>query len=129
VQAGGTGCVLALADVEGAITVSGSSDSTLSLCDMVSNASGTSFIMSGNGSSVAANCIQTVGTAVVTGNLDVTCARLREHASAVADPFADVEEPALEGPCHPVGVGHNNQTTTVSPDWDHASGMRSKHFC
>jgi Flp pilus assembly protein TadG len=129
VQSGGTGCVLALSDTEGAITVSGSSESTLSLCDMVSNATGTAFVMSGNGSSVSANCIQTVGTAEVTGNLQVACASLREHAAAVADPFADVEEPALTGACQSAIVGQNNTTTVVSAIESHASGMRSRRYC
>jgi Flp pilus assembly protein TadG len=129
VQSGGTGCVLALSDTEGAITVSGSSESTLSLCDMVSNATGTAFIMSGSGSSVSANCIQTVGTAEVTGNLQVACASLREHAAAVADPFADVEDPALSGACQSATVGQNNTTTVVSPIESHTSGMQSRRYC
>ncbi len=130
VQSGGSGCVLALSrTAEGAITVTGSSDSTLTLCDMISNAAGTSFIMSGNGSSVSANCIQTSGTAVTTGNLSVVCEHLREHAAPVADPFADVEEPALTGACQSGDVGRNNATTVVTPTEAHASGMMSRRYC
>lgn len=129
IEQGGTGCVLALSDVEGAITVSGSSDSTLSLCDMVSNANGAAFIMSGGGSSVSANCIQTVGTAQVTANLTVNCGQLRENAGAIADPFAGIEEPALTGACQSGSVGQNSQTTQVAAIEPHASGMPSRRYC
>ena len=129
-EADGTGCVLALSETaQGAITISGSSDSTLTLCDMVSNAAGVSFQMQGMGSSVSANCIQTVGIAVTTDNLTVNCASLRENASAVPDPFEDVEEPALTGACQSGSVGQNNQTTNVTVSETHASGMQSKRFC
>lgn len=129
-RAGGTGCVLALSrTAQGAITVSGSAEATLTRCDMVSNASGTGFMMSGNGSSVSANCVQTAGTAVTTGNLAVACDSVREHAAPVADPFGDVDEPALTGACQPARVGQNNRVTTVAPIESHASGMMSRRFC
>lgn len=128
-EADGTGCVLALSETaQGAITISGSSDSTLTLCDMVSNAAGVSFQMQGMGSSVAANCIQTVGIAVTTDNLTVNCSTLRQNASAVPDPFAHVEEPAVEGPCGSGSVGQNNQTTSVTTNHTHSSGMPSRCY-
>jgi hypothetical protein len=129
-EADGSGCVLALSETaQGAITVSGSSESTLSLCDMISNAAGVSFQMQGQGSSVSANCVQTVGVAVITDNLTVNCETLREHAAAVPDPFADVEEPAMTGACRSGNVGQNNQTTSVTPTDSHASGMPSRRYC
>ena len=129
-QGGGTGCVLALSDTaQGAITISGSSFTSLTLCDMISNAAGVSFEMVGEGSSVSANCIQTVGTAVTTAGLSVVCERLRENSNAVADPFALVEEPAAVGTCRAGSVGQNNQTTTVTPVESHPSGMSSMRFC
>jgi hypothetical protein len=85
--------------------------------------------MSGNSASVSANCIQTVGTVSATENLTVNCDSLREHASPVADPFANVEEPALTGACQPGSVGQNNQTTIVTPVETHASGMMSRRYC
>ena len=128
-EADGTGCVLALSETaQGAITISGSSDSTLTLCDMVSNAAGVSFQMTGMGSSVSANCIQTVGVAVTTDNLTVNCATLRQNASAVPDPFAHVAEPAIEGPCGSGSVGQNNQTTNVTTNHTHSSGMPSRCY-
>ena len=131
VQAGGTGCVLALSrTAQGAITISGSAGLSLANCNMISNAEGTSLVMQGNGSSATVQCIQTVGTAQTTRNLSTSCDAPRENASAVPDPFEHIEEPALEGPCNHSGmVGRNNQATLVSPDWGHASGMRSKRFC
>jgi hypothetical protein len=126
----GTGCVLALSETaQGAITISGSSESTLTLCDMVSNAAGVAFEMVGQGSSVSANCITTVGVAVTTDNLTVNCDTLREYSNPVADPFADVEEPALTGACESGDVGQNNQVTSVTPTESHASGMPSRRYC
>ena len=129
-EADSTGCVLALSETaQGAITISGSSDSTLTLCDMVSNAAGVSFQMQGMGSSVSANCIQTVGIAVTTDNLTVNCSTLRQNASAVADPFAHVAEPAIEGPCSSgLSVGQNGQTTPVTTNHLHSSGMPSRCY-
>lgn len=127
---GGTGCVLALSPTaDGAITVSGSSDSSLTLCDMISNSSGVGFQMSGSGSSVSANCVQTTGTAVTTANLTMNCERVRERASSVADPFAGVPEPALTGACQDGNVGSSGGTTTRNAIEPHASGMPSMLFC
>ncbi len=129
-QGGGTGCVLALSETaQGAIKIAGSSSTSLTLCDMISNAQGVSFQMQGNGSSVSANCIQTVGTAVTTGGLSIVCEKLRENARPVADPFASVPEPSPVGTCQSGSLGQNNRPTEVTPLVLHPpSGLPSMCF-
>lgn len=131
VQEASQGCVLALSrTAQGAISVTGSSDSALSLCDMISNAEGEAFVMSGNGASVSAQCIQTVGTAVTTANLSVECDQLRENADVLGDPFAHLPEPDMTGlPCQSGSVGANNATTSVTAEYPYDSDMNAALFC
>lgn len=130
VGAEGRGCVIALSSVEAsAITVTGSGSINLQACDFVSNGNGISFEMSGAGSVVSANCIQTADSAVITNNLTVVCTDLRENAGIFADPLAGLDEPAVTGVCMNGNVGQNNQTTQVTAVEAHASGMASMRFC
>ncbi|MFK7944125.1 MAG: pilus assembly protein TadG-related protein [Paracoccaceae bacterium] len=127
---GGQGCILALSpDVQGAITITGSSNINLIQCDFISNATGVAFDMSGHGGATIAGCVQTTGSATTTGGLIVTCPELRQNRAPVADPFAGVPEPASTGACQDSNVGQNNQTTSVTPVEPHASGMPSMRFC
>ncbi len=129
-QVGGRGCVIALSpDVQGAITVTGSGFVNLIACDFVSNATGVAFEMSGLGSFVNANCVQTTGTATTTAALNVICPSLRENAAPISDPMATVVEPVATGACQDGGVGQNGQTTQVTAIEAHASGMNAMRFC
>lgn len=127
---GGPGCIIALSPtVQGAITISGSANMTLTGCDLVSNAEGLSFDMNGTGSSVNARCVQAVGVVQATNSLTTECDVLRERASPAPDPYASVTEPALGGTCNNANVGQNNQNTTLSPTELHPSGMPVMRFC
>lgn len=127
---GGPGCIIALSDTtQEAINIGGSADINLDGCDMVSNAAGISFDMDGGGGSVNARCIQTVGTAQTTNSLTTECARLREFSPPAPDPYGSVAEPVPNGACSSSNVGQNNQTTNVSPNSLHSSGMMSRRYC
>lgn len=130
-EAGGQGCVIALSETQqGALTISGSGFLSLTGCDFVSNAAtADSFLMSGLGSVAVSNCVQASGTVTATANLTTTCTSYRENASPVSDPFASVVEPPATGACQDGDVGQNNQTTTVTPNEVHASGMSAMRFC
>ena len=130
-EGGGTGCILALnAAAEGAVTVAGSASLSLTMCDIVSNSvAEAAYLMQGMGSSVAANCVKTAGTALTTGNLSVTCEEVRENTAPVTDPFAAVPEPAAVGACQDGAVGKDGETTDWTHLDSHPSGMDSTRFC
>lgn len=130
-EASSQGCIIALnPTASGAITVGGSSNSILTLCDFVSNSTAPdAFDMVGNGNSTMANCVRTVGQADPTSTLVTTCPTLEENVSPIADPFAHVAEPQATGTCQSGNVGQNNQVTQVTPVEAHASGMSSMRFC
>ena len=132
VSGGSKGCVLALArSAPGAVTATGSAAVSLTGCDIASNSvAADSFLMSGSSTAVTSGCIFTVGEAVTTANLNLTrCPTVSEFAPVVKDPYANVAEPAMVGPCQNSSVGKNNQTTVLSPSDSHPSGVPSMRFC
>lgn len=132
IQGGAPACILALSETaNGAITVSGSTDVSLENCDVASNSvSASAFDMSGTGASMTTGCVYAVGQANVTPDLTLTeCAEVKEHAPVVRDPYRDVAEPAVAGPCENSKVGKPGETTTVTPTYDHPSGVPSRRYC
>ncbi len=132
IENGAAACILALSPTaDGAITVSGSTQVDLDNCDVASNSvSSSSFDMSGTDASMTTGCVHAVGQANVTPDLTLTeCAEVNEHAPVVRDPYRDVAEPALAGPCENSKVGSPNSPTTVTPTYDHPSGVPSRRYC
>lgn len=132
IQGGVAACILALSPTaNGAVTVSGSTQVTLENCDVASNSvSPTSFLMDGTGAGLETGCVYAVGQASVSSGLNLTeCPEVKENAPIVRDPYRDVAEPALAGPCESGKVGKPNRSTTVTPTYDHPSGVPSRRYC
>ena len=131
-QTGSTACVLALAPTaSGAITVSGSTSVGLNGCDVASNSNAAdSVLMSGASAALSAHCVFAVGSAVVTGQLQLSgCPAVREFAPVVRDPYESVAEPAGMGTCRNKNQGSPNATTILTPNDNHPSGVSSMRFC
>lgn len=132
IQGGAPACILALSGTAaGAITVSGSTDVSLENCDVASNSvSSTSFDMSGSSASLSTGCVYAVGQASVSSGLNLAeCPEVQVNSPVVRDPYRDVAEPALAGPCENSKVGKPNNPTIVTPTYDHPSGVPSRRYC
>lgn len=129
---GAGGCVLALSPTAaGAVTVTGSTAVTLTNCDVASDSNAaTSFLMSGSGATLTAGCVYAVGEATTTAGLTLTsCSTVKINSPVVPDPYASVSEPSAVGPCENSRVGSPGNETTVTPTYNHPSGVRSMRFC
>lgn len=94
---GGVACVVSLdPNANNAIRVSGNTDVGLNGCQLALNSSSSqSFVQQGS-SSVSAECLQTVGGVSIGSQNAVSfqCGGARTRANPVADPYADVPDPA-----------------------------------
>ncbi len=132
IQGGGDACLLALDPTAGgAITVTGSSTVTFDGCDVATNSNAEdAFLMSGGAVDMTTGCVNSVGGAVTTANLDLTdCLAPREQAPVIEDPYADVVQPTVSGSCSSSSVGKNNQTTIVTPTEVSSLGIMQTRFC
>lgn len=128
---GGKACVLSLSKTgSGAVTVSGSTQVELNGCDVAANSNASDgFLMSGSSANLSADCVYVVGQGISTGGLSSKCGGLKEFAPVTLDPYADVSEPAALGACKNRNQGSPNSVTTITPDEDHPSGVKSIRFC
>ena len=125
-QQGGTGCLLALSETQAsAITVGGSSVTTLINCEMVSNGPGNSIDHNGATNTVIAGCARATGSVNLNLTAVLTCGAAIENANPISDPLAGVPEPVSTGACQ----GDRVQNETLVPIEAHASGMMSMRFC
>lgn len=134
IEGDATACMLALSgSASGAVTVSGSTDVTLTGCDVASNSVATnSFNMGGLGASITTGCVHAVGGASVTSGLHLSgCAAVKTNAARARDPYADLAEPAIIGACQSKNVGNNKTPTTLTPTDAHplGGGLKSMRFC
>lgn len=130
--ASGNACLLALDPTANrAIQVSGSANVTFDACDIATNSSAAdAFHMQGGAVRLTTGCIHSVGGATTTTALTLTsCAMPNVNAPATRDPYADVAQPAVSGSCQSGNIGQNNQSTTITPQFDHPSGLRATRFC
>lgn len=95
VSSGRPACVLALnRTASGAISTGGSTNVSLSNCDLATNSMSSSAVTStGNGSSVTASCVSAVGNVTVNGTYSLTCPSPISNAPLTADPYANVPMP------------------------------------
>lgn len=127
-------CVLALSpDTARAVTVGGSTQAKFDGCEVFSNSnSSESFYLGGSGQ-LSTDCVGTVGGAISSAGLTLNqCTAIRETQRALTDPYKDVPEPAMEGPCGTRGGmwGTPNGTLeTIAPNFAHSSGYPSRRFC
>lgn len=125
----GVACVLALSrSASGAVTFSGSNDTRLAGCEVASNSNASdAFLMSGS-ARLTTDCVNTVGGARPTSGLIKQCEELREYGPAIPDPYAEVGEPEVVGPCEGNNF-HPNNPVTVTPTHAHPSGIPSRRYC
>lgn len=132
IQGGGDACLLALDPTAGgAITVTGSSTVTFDGCDVATNSNAEdAFLMSGGAVEMTTGCVNSVGGAVATDNLNLTdCPAPKEQAPVIEDPYADVVQPEVSGVCSPSNVGKNKQLTVETPGEISNLGIPLKRYC
>ena len=72
-------------------------------------------------------CVHTVGEAITSTGLSLrSCEAPNQYAPVVRDPYADIAEPNVEGPC--ISQTEKN-TTTFQPNFNHSSGVRALRIC
>jgi Flp pilus assembly protein TadG len=122
-------CVLALAPTASqALTVSGSALVSVENCDLVSNSNASdAFFMQNSAAKLTVGCIRTVGEAITGAGLDMrSCDLPQQLAPVVRDPYGDVAEPAIEGPC----MSESAKTATeFKPNFVHSSGVPALRIC
>ncbi|MGV8986616.1 MAG: pilus assembly protein TadG-related protein [Cypionkella sp.] len=120
-------CVLALSSTaQRAISISGSTDVSLQGCDVASNSNASdAFWMANSSAKLAVNCVDSVGGAVTSSNLQlIGCPAAKEYQPVVRDPYADVAEPSINIPCEA-----NTDVTVFSPTYAHPSGVMAMRIC
>ncbi|AWB48287.1 hypothetical protein HYN69_06970 [Gemmobacter aquarius] len=134
IEGNATACLLALSgSANAAVSVTGSTNVSLTGCDIASNSvSATAFSMGGLGSSLTTGCVNAVGGAIPNASLTLTtCAAVRTNAPRARDPYASLAEPAIIGACNGKNVGNNKTPTTLTPTDVHpiGGGLKSMRFC
>lgn len=134
IEGGSRACMLALSGTaNAAVSVTGSTNVSLTGCDIASNSvSSTAFSMGGLGSALSTGCVNAVGGAAPNASLTLTtCAAVRTNAPRARDPYASLAEPAIIGACNGKNVGNNKTPTTLTPTDVHplGGGLKSMRFC
>lgn len=115
-QQGLRACMLALHQTaSAAIDISGSTTVTLNGCSIMSNSSANDALAVGGSGTLIASCAGAHGGVDADGGMTLTdCDSARERMRRMADPYADVPEPAVSGACKspttfagPSGSVHN----------------------
>lgn len=127
-------CVLALnPTVQAAVSVGGSAGATFNGCDVVSNSnSAQSLDLDGANAGLSVDCASVVGGVGQVAGVDLNvCPSVLTSQRAVADPYAGLAEPVLQGACinGNVGTGAPNSKETVTATEPHPSGVLSRWFC
>lgn len=121
-------CILALSpSASGAIQAFGTSSLDMAACDLVSNSTAADSFAVGGQANVIAGCVYSSGgVSTKPGSVTTTeCPQPVTNSPPVADPYADVQQPAVTGPCA-IGVATN---ATLTPTASHPSGMPAMRFC
>lgn len=113
----GEACILALdPEAAGAVTFTGNALTLINGCNVMSNSLANNSLIVNGSADVTMPCAMAAGGVSVDEGLTLTdpdCSEPQENMTPAADPFADVEEPEVTGPCLslPGGVG----AMTLSP--------------
>lgn len=111
---GGQACILALdPEASGAITFTGNAVSFINGCNVMSNSlSSSSLIVSGS-ADITVPCALAAGEVSVDEGLTLTdCPEAQSNVPPAADPFKDLPEPDLTGPCLTMPSGNGAATLT-----------------
>ncbi|HEX2562255.1 pilus assembly protein TadG-related protein [Phenylobacterium sp.] len=103
-----TACVLALHPTQGsAAQFQGSSTVTLNGCSVMANSVASDALAVQGATIVSTDCLIAVGGVLASGSITMSeCEEPVENAPPVADPYANVPEPALpSGPCRNANYG------------------------
>ena len=129
-------CILALdPTAPRAVEFSGGASLTLSGCEIASNSDANDAIYQGGSSIVEADCINSVGLVTESGGITLTdpeCTAPRENQPVTKDPYDDVAEPTIEGPCenwNTLTNGSPHSTKHINANYNHSSGLLSMRLC
>lgn len=112
---GGQACILALHPEEsGAVTFTGNAVTLIDGCNVMSNSlSNSSLIVSGS-ADVTVPCALAAGGVSVDEGLTLTdCPEAQSNVPPAVDPFKDLPEPDVTGPC--LALPNGNGSETLSP--------------
>jgi Flp pilus assembly protein TadG len=125
VNNGRPACVLALhPTTSGAISTGGSTNVALAGCDIAANSMSQSAITStGNGSSVAAECISAVGNVSVNSTYNLVCAAPIANSPKAPDPYSSVPEPTCASSQNPTQFTRANGNATSRPGQNSADSI------
>lgn len=134
IQNGRPACVLALAPTQsGAVTATGSTDVTLTGCDVASNSISTTAVTVSGSADITTNCVSAVGGVSATSGLNMTeCAEAIENAPLTADPYRNVPEPTVPSACANASelnkfLTNNNQTRNPKPSLGPANAINAAY--
>jgi hypothetical protein len=116
----GTACVLALhPSIGSAAQFQGSSTVTLNGCSVMANSVASDAVAVQGATIVSTDCLIAAGGVLTSGTITMTeCDEPIENAPPVADPYADVPEPAVPGgPCRSQNYG-------PLPNVNYCNGLR-----
>lgn len=129
-------CILALDPTASrAIEFGGGASLTLSGCEIASNSDAPDAVYQGGTSLVEADCVNSVGLVQESGGITLTdpkCTAPRENQPVTKDPYAEVDEPTIEGPCenwNTLTNGSPHHTKHIDANYNHSSGLLSMRFC
>lgn len=101
VENGRPACVLALApNTSGAVTATGSTNVTLTGCDVASNSISSTAVTVSGSAKITTNCVSAVGGVSATSGLTMTeCTDPIENAPLTSDPYRNVAAPSVPASC------------------------------
>jgi hypothetical protein len=118
---GARGCIVSLENsASDAVQFTGNAEISLNGCDVFANSTHTFAVRTGGNARLTTQCVGTAGGFAQHGNSSMTltdCEAPRQYQPPVADPFANVPEPAVPGGCtpHPDLGGPPSKQHTVDP--------------
>jgi hypothetical protein len=112
---GGQACILALDPEEsGAVTFTGNAVSLINGCNVMSNSLHDNSLIVTGSADITMPCALAAGGVSVDEGLTLTdCPEAQQNVPPAADPFKDLPEPDLTGPCLTMPSG--NGAATLSP--------------
>jgi hypothetical protein len=112
---GGQACILALDPEEsGAVTFTGNAVSLINGCNVMSNSLSDSSLIVNGSADITMPCALAAGGVSVDEGLTLTdCPEAQQNVPPAADPFKELPEPDLTGPC--LTMPNGNGAETLSP--------------
>jgi hypothetical protein len=112
---GGQACILALdPEASGAVTFTGNAVSFINGCNVMSNSLDDSSLIVSGSADITVPCALAAGGVSVDEGLTLTdCPEAQSNVPPANDPFEDMEEPEVTGPCQNLPGGQG--AATISP--------------